>query len=1357
MTRRDTNPFVTVVSVGGLLPTPLLERLATEPDSLPATGPDDYELLPGRRLRTAINDAYDGLRGAWTAFQHALRSLAADDLAVRVTRERWILHLLRELGWTGIEPVGRLAVDHDGPTGSEQREWPITHEWAGRVPLHLLGWNVDLDTRTPGVAGAATASPHAVLQDFLNASPDHLWGIVTNGRLLRILRDSTSLTRQSYLEFDLATMFDNEVFTDFTVLWMACHRTRFPSAGNRQGILETWQDAAHDQGVRALEQLRAGVTTAIEALGTGLLSHPANSALRAALHTGALDRQDLYRQLLRLVYRLVFLFVVEDRDLLHPLDAGPQRRVYEEHYSTARLRERARRHRGGQHPDAWQQLTVLLDGLARPDGIPTLGLPSLAGGLFDPDWTPALDGTQMDNRHLFRAIRSLAYTQRSGALHRIDYRNLGSEELGSVYESLLELNPQIDPNARTVTLTTLAGHERKTTGAYYTPTSLIAQVLDDALDPVVDEVTADLPRADAEQAILALTVCDAAVGSAHFLVAAAHRLAKRLAAVRTGDPEPAPMAVQQALRDVVSRCIYGVDVNPMAVELAKVSLWLECHVPGQPLTFLDHHIKTGNSLLGVHEADLIAWNPDAKAAAEQGGIYDAAFKALQGDDRDAVNDAKKHNRKLRSAGRQTILSFTDPAAEVPEQLPGQAAALAEMDDATLDALHAKRRAWRDLETSEELRRLRLVADAWCATFTTPKTDTTVRDQAQRPWDVYYALAAGQDLPNDNAGVVATRREAERHRFFHWHAEFPHVHAAGGFDVLLSNPPWERIKIQEKEWFASRAPDIATATNKAARDRLIRALYDADEGSPDHALAQEWDVAQHAAAAQSHFLRASGAYPLGGVGDVNTYAVFADLFRQLIKPTGRAGFICPTGLAVGATYADFFSHLVATRTIATFYSFENEDKVFPEVHNETKFALVTLTGTDRPVETIAFTGYVRQAAQIHDPDRRYELKPGDIEAINPNTLTAPLFRYARDADVTATIHRNAPVLVRDDDPDGNPWRLTFHTRLFHTAEDSHLFLSRDEAVGMGGKPSGNTFALPDGSRLQPLYEGKMVWHYDHRYGTYEGQTQKQANKGVLPHVGDEAHSQPDFRVTPMYWVRENHYEAAIRNRWDRHWLLGWRDVGPSERTLVTAVVPAGPVAHSVILAFPRAAEQEIAVLVAAMSSLACDYSVRQRSSRMSLSVVKQAPVFGPAVARRPAPWPSELLIDFVVPRVVELSYTAWDLDGFADDCGMAGPPFRWDTDRRPVLQAELDALFFHLYGLERDDVDWVLDTFTVLRKYEERSPSRGGVGEYRTKRLVLELYDAMAKAIATGEPYDTPLDVPPGDDSLRHPADTRPRG
>jgi len=425
--------------------------------------------------------------------------------------------------------------------------------------IHLVGRNVELDRRSPGVAGAAKTSPHGLLQEFLNRAEGHVWGILANGLRLRILRDNKSLTRQAYVEFDLAGMMEGQVYADFALLWLLCHQSGVEADRPEQCRLEKWSEAARDQGTRALDQLRDGVEKAIAALGRGFLAHPANKALLERLRTGALGKQDYYRQLLRAVYRLIFLFVSEDRDLLLTAKPGTaERERYTRYYSLDRLRALAERRRGSPHSDLWRALSLVFRKLSSDTGCPELGLPALGSFLWSDRATPDLDVCELANADLLDAIRSLAFTVDGGVRRAIDYKNLGPEELGSVYESLLELHPEVNADAPAFDLTIAAGHERKTTGSYYTPTSLIECLLDSALDPVLDEAA---KQPDPAEAILALKVCDPACGSGHFLIAAAHRIANRLAAIRTGDEEPSPEAVRTALRDVIGRCIHSVDIN----------------------------------------------------------------------------------------------------------------------------------------------------------------------------------------------------------------------------------------------------------------------------------------------------------------------------------------------------------------------------------------------------------------------------------------------------------------------------------------------------------------------------------------------------------------------------------------------------------------------------------------------------------------------------------------------------------------------------------------------------------------------------------------------------------------------------
>ena len=676
MNARDL--FTTVRTEGGLLPTALLQRIVRDDCELPGRHPDTYHLAAGERLHETVSRAWHRLCGAWASFRAAAARLPEQDAGTTLTRERWLLILFQELGYGRL--LGARAVE------LEDKTYPISHFWH-HSPLHLVSFRGDLDQRTAGMHGAARTSPHSLVQEFLNRSPEHLWGFVSNGLCLRILRDKASLTRQAFVEFDLEGMMDGEVYADFVLLWMLCHQSRIEAEKPEECWLERWTRTAQEEGTRALDRLRRGVEHAIEALGRGFLAHPANSELRKKLRMGDLSTQDYYRQLLRLVYRLLFLFVAEDRGLLLDPAADPSAHErYSRFYSTARLRHLSARRRGTKHADLYSGLQIVMERLGSDDGCPPLALPPLGSFLWSFGAIPDLARCDIANRDFLEAIRALAFTRDDRMLRLVDYKNLGSEELGSVYESLLELHPELNVDAATFALDTASGHERKTTGSYYTPASLVQCLLDSALDPVLDEAAR---QANAEEAILTLKVCDPACGSGHFLIAAAHRMAKRLAAIRTGDDEPSPEAMRSALRDVISHCIYGVDVNPMSVELCKVSLWLEALEPGKPLTFLEHHIQCGNSLLGTTPALLAQ------------GVPDAAFEPIEGDEKTVVSTLRKRHR----AERQGLMSFSfiAEAAAAYGSLTDSMTSLNALDDTPITKLRRKEEHYARLARSPEYR------------------------------------------------------------------------------------------------------------------------------------------------------------------------------------------------------------------------------------------------------------------------------------------------------------------------------------------------------------------------------------------------------------------------------------------------------------------------------------------------------------------------------------------------------------------------------------------------------------------------------------------------------------------------------
>ncbi|SDP75585.1 Methyltransferase domain-containing protein [Actinopolyspora xinjiangensis] len=1336
--------FTSVRVAGGLLPADLFGRMVEGTD-LPGVDPTDYHLLPGESVRRDASRKWEYLTGVWSAFKAELDRAGENAPTTGITRERWLLVLLRELEF------GRVPSTPSGGLTVGERAFPVSHSWEN-VPLHLLGWGVDLDRRTKGQAGAAASAPQSMVQELLNASDEHLWAVLSNGRRLRLLRDSTSLVGSAYVEFDLEAMFDGELFSDFVLLYLLVHQSRFEvrdaAVGPASCWLERWRELAEEQGSRVRERLREGVEHALETLGTGLLRHPDNRLLRSKLASGELSRMSYNHALLRLAYRMLFWFVAEDRGALLDPDADTTvRQRYQEFFSSARLRELARRRRGDRHGDRWQQVRLVFDGLGREGGRPELGLYGL-GGLFDLDGNDepiegsaavggaaGLPRAALANEDLLAVVRSLSLFQdRDGDVRRmVDFRNLGAEELGSVYESLLELHPQHDPADNTFTLEAAAGNERKTTGSYYTPDALIQRLLDSTLDPVLDEAQ---QAADPAEALLNVTVCDPACGSGHFLVAAARRIAKRLAAVESEEDEPSPDVVRRALRRVVARCIHGVDVNPMAAELAKVALWLAAMEPGKPLSFLDANIRVGNSLLGT----------TPRLLAE--GVPNAAFKALDGDDKQIVKNLLNQNKKDHS-GHVDLFS-----SGVPLRNTELARETSRVTSAVPDELGQVREQRRRLENLEKRHRERdkLPADAWCAAFVQHKTSET--------WDRVVTQGKLQGLGEQEQNLLTSataeevRRLAAEYGFFHWHLEFPHIFRvpereapdnpetgwSGGFSCVLGNPPWDRVKLQEQEFFAPRDAEIAKAPNANQRKKLIDALAESSELA-DRKLHEEYLAACRRADGTSRLLRDSGRYPLTGRGDVNTYQVFAENDRTIISGRGRTGVVLPTGIATDATTQYFFRDLVESAGIASLYDFENRNKLFADVDSRFKFCLLTMSGRQVREEAADFAFFAHEVADLDKPDVRFALKPDEITLLNPNTGTLPVFRSRRDAEITLGIYKRVPVLVDENSPEGNPWGVSFST-MFHMSNDSHLFHTREELEADGWQLDGNVFVRGE-DRMLPLYEAKMIHHYDHRWATYEGDSTRDVE---LAEKRD-----PEFAPMPRYWVARQEVDKRLAGKWDRGWLLGWRDICRStdERTTIATSFPLRAVGNNLpIMLANQEDARTIACLQANLTAFALDYPARLKvgGTHLNYFVYQQLPVLPPSDYHEYSPWNQKTdVCSWVSRNVLELTYTAWDMAPFAADLGDEGPPFRWDEQRRELLRAELDAAYFHLYGVERDDVDYIMETFPIVRRKDEQAH-----GEFRTKRLILEIYDAMAEAIRTGEPYETVLDPPPGR-GPRHPA------
>lgn len=1309
--------FDALVIEGSLLSPEWLARVA----QLSAGGQSEagYGIEKGLNLRDEIGRYWRIAQAYWKDFA-AGRACSAD---ARALADQFVPALLRKtFEFKSLQPVEPITLG--------DRVFPIGYAALdGRVPVVIAPAAFGLDRLPDTSEGGRRRSPFGLAQEYLNAQEGALWGIVCDGCTLRIVRDNASLTRPAWIEADLERIFTEERYADFAALWLLLHETRFGRPGQpvTDCALEAWRNAGREEGTRAREFLRRGVEEALLALGQGFLSHPGNQPLRSAMQDGSLSTRDLFQQLLRLVYRMIFLLTVEERGLLHPEGISePIRKLYEEGYSLRQLRERStRRNAYDRFSDRWEAMKIVFRGLA--SGEPRLGLPALAG-LFAPRQCPALDAAHLENQAFLLAMLRLAWLRNESGLARVNWRDMDSEEFGSIYESLLELVPQTTDSGRRFVFATggeTKGNARKTTGSYYTPDSLVQVLLDSTLEPVIKDTLAVNPSEPIES-LLRLSIVDPACGSGQFLLGAARRLAAHVARLRANGT-PSASHYRVALRDVVRHCIYGIDINPMAVELCRVRLWLEALQPGLPLTFLDSHIQQGNSLLGA--------TPDLMV----NGIPDAAWDPLEGDDKKIASALKRRNKK--AAGGQRGLDFGSNVGEDENKaLVREAKALEATSDEDAEALARKESRWGALMSSLGFRHQKFVADAWCAAFVWPKQPGELSDVAPTN-EVWRQL---RDVQGKNAPLLQKTVDelAAQYQFFHWNLHFPQVFEQGGFSVVLGNPPWERVKLQEQEFFASRSEEIANAPNASVRKKLIARLNTVSPG-----LWEEWTLASRTSEGESHFIRQSSRYPLCGKGDVNTYAIFAEHNRKILGLRGRAGFIVPSGIATDDTTKDYFGTLIGCNELVSLYSFENEEKVFPGVHNQFKFALVCIDGS-RQAKSVELLFFARQAYQLGEKHRRFTLTASDFQTLNPNTKTCPTFRSRRDAELNLAMYRRVGILWREGDPDGNPWDMRF-MRMLDMANDSDLFRTRAELATGGWVLERNAFRLNQNLVL-PLFEAKMVHLFDHRFSTYENATQANLNKGTLPRFSDAEHDSPERVSIPEYWVSEIDVEARLAAHWSSGWLIGWRDIARSvdERTVIASLIPRVAVGHKFPLLMPSASPPVAAALYANLCSFICDYAARQKIGGASLTyfILKQLPVLAPSTYAMETAWQRGVrLCDWLLPRVLELSYTAWDLEPFARDIGYEGSPFRWDGERRFALRAELDAAFFHLYGIPREDVDYVLDTFPIVRRNDEKSH-----GEYRTKRVILEIYDEMAEAIRSESPYQTRLNPPPADPRVAHP-------
>lgn len=1154
-------------------------------------------------VSSAIDYVWSSLRNDWNFYKERAgneRLAGRDPYGTRRARDL-MERLLQSLGYKLDRQVANIEVAGTGYDIS------YTCPDLGNMPFVIIGENIttdgsintldkcSLDYRAKG--NMRKKSAHATMLEYLNAT-ENVYGIISNGQILRIIRNSGQLVKLTYIEFDLRRMLEEDKYTEFCLMFRLLHASRFRTSGDEPCVMERWFNMSIESGNRIRNGLSRAVQTTMETIGNAVLTSKGegNDALRRAFADGTMDAAKLNKELIHFIYRLLFLFIIEERGLVYQIpdsvDAPDYKQqcqwqdIYKKYYAASRLRRLSELSylKQRQYSDLWQGLMDTFH-LFEPDTFgEKLGIKPLGGVLFGTETLHWLKQCQVSNRDLLAAFAALnEFTDERQQRVKINYSSLDVEEFGSVYEGILEMRPFVQPGvaASDWQFGFVGGLDRQSTSSYYTRPDLVQNLIKTTLEPVIKDKMANCATTEEKiKALLNMKVCDAASGSGHIVLAMARTIAWYVCTLRTGEDNPASLDYRQALREVISRCVYAVDYNPDAVELCKVVLWIEGYCAGKPLSFLDHHIRCGNSVLGVSDLQMLI-----------NGVPD---KALTAEDKDTLKALKKMNQEAVKAvngntGNEPTFGFENPFGI--EEMSIAQIGLADkirfinhLPEETLEQEIVKQLRWQELMASARVDCLRRACDIYAyAFYHTVKADELYKDkggtdkeldlEAEVPYtktvmralqeiEAMEHLEKGEPLPTYYRQLSAdfkteVRRIAEEQRFFHWCVEFPEVFAANkGFDVMCGNPPWDKLQMEEEKWFAGKDEDIVKAANQAERKEKIAKLQ---TSAPK--LYEEFTTACNALTSQSNFVKNSGRFPLTAVGKLELSSLFAELCLSFSKEAW--GLVMPTGIAVNDSNKYFFSKLIDENRLVSLYDFENREKLF-EIDSRFKFCLITAGKAQTESRIVSGGFYLTRIDHLLDPRRIYTLRTDDFARFNPNTKLCPVFRTAKDANLTAKIYRNAPILINDETNE-NPWGIRF-MMMFNMASASSLFYTRKQLDKMGGKLQGCSYSV-DNDIYVPLYEGKMFWHYNHHYAEFPNEYEVQKRPSSINSTSIRTLADSKSYIMPWYWVKksliderltEKDRNGNVRWQWKHSYYIAFRDVtnATNERTCVATLMPSG---------------------------------------------------------------------------------------------------------------------------------------------------------------------------------------------------------
>lgn len=1084
------------------------------------------------------------------------------------------------------------------------------------------------------------------------------WLLVTRGTQIRLYPANPDVgvgrkgQSETYTEIDIALLAQDEA-AYLTLLFSADALT---SGGTVAEILAASADHAAALGKRLRERVYDDVVPHL--------------AMAVAKQMGAQSETELteaYHRTLIILFRLLFVAYAEDRGLL-PYQRNPR-------YTNRALKTLAREftEKPDQEfddvvTDRWDDLLAVWR--AVDDGNKEWGVPAYNGGLFAADEAhqsgQAIAALRLTNAEIGPALRALLIdTGEDGTLGPVDFRSLSVREFGTIYEGLLESSLSIAPSNLTVDAKTGAYFPAKTTdnieisagqvyfhnksglrkssGSYFTKAFAVDHLLDAALEPAITNHLAKVKYfldtgddAGAHEKFFDFRVADLAMGSGHFLVAAIDRIENRFAAFLTRHPisavseelrrlaerarnvlsssapdvEVEPSALLR--RQIARRCIYGLDLNLIAVELARLGIWIDTFVPGLPMSSLDHNLVVGNSLTGI-------------------GTVDEVLRILE-----------------------------------PQRVPGQYSLFAgEIETALSNARDRLNRVARTSEADKQ--EVREAHRAHAEAMEDAKDAKALLDAAIGVRLGVIPLPGGPHEAITTAKAKAVQDTIKELNAVHFPYLFPEVflRAQGGFDVLIGNPPWEKVKVEEHQFWSSRFPGIQRGMPQHEAEAEIARLR---RERPD--LLAEYETLVESTAALRKILIAG--YSGMGSGDPDLYKAFCWRNWALLRDGGAVGLVLPRSAVSASGTTQWRNVVFENGTFSKVTMLFNTGKwVFDDVDVRYSFALTALR------KGMEHVGHVSLDGPYHSYDEYMRGKH------------RPALTFDSDKFRTWTTGSAFPALPSPES--GAIFvQLRQHPRL--DAAKAFTFRPVAEMHASGDRKSFDlNLDSPRGD--MPVFKGSSFTIWDPDNGGYYGWAKTTIVLPLLQQKRLRQHrlARSAFSALPMKVVQDSTTLPCLRPR------IAFRDVtkDTNSRSLVCALVPPNIIlTHKApYLLRIQGTIRDEAYLLGVLSSIPLDwYARRVVDVNMTFDVLNSFPI--------PTPVSGDPLHERIIEIAGRLASSDQRYSQWAAEVGVPVGSANDPVTRKDLI-AELDAVVAHAYGLAGTALTHIFETFHRGWKYEDR--------------------------------------------------------